>query len=191
MADLPDLPTSRLLLRPLRHSDLPAFAAMNADPDVMAYFPAPLDRAESEAMVARMAEHAREHGFGFWAIEAPGNAAFIGIAGLLVPRFEAHFTPCVEIGWRFARQFWGRGYATEAALALLDVAFNSLALEEVVSLTVPANARSRRIMERIGMTRDPADDFDHPDLPAGHRLRRHVLYRLTRSAWSGPAQRAV
>lgn len=191
MADLPDLPTSRLLLRPLRQMDLPAFAAMNADRQVMEYFPALLDRAASEAMAARIAEHAREHGFGFWGVEAPGVAAFTGIAGLLVPRFEAHFTPCVEVGWRFAREFWGRGYATEAARALLGFGFSRLELDEVVSLTVPANERSRRVMERIGMTHDPADDFDHPDLSVGHPLRRHVLYRLARPAWEGQAHQAV
>ena len=191
MADLPHLPTPRLLLRPLRQGDLPALAAMNADPEVMEHFPAPLGGTASEVMAARIADHAREHGFGFWAVEAPGVAVFTGIAGLLVPRFQAHFTPCVEIGWRFAREYWGRGYATEAARALLDFAFTRLELEELVSLTVPANGRSRRVMERIGMTRDPADDFDHPDLPDGHRLRRHILYRLTRSAWGGEAHRAV
>lgn len=191
MADLPDLTTTRLLLRPLRQRDFSAFAAMNADARVMAYFPAPLGRAESEMMALRIAEHAREHGFGFWAVEAPGVAAFTGIAGLLVPRFEAHFMPCVEVGWRLAREYWGRGYATESARALLDFAFTRVELDEVVSLTVPANKRSRRVMERIGMTHDPADDFDHPDLPEGHPLRRHVLYRLARANWSGTAHRAV
>lgn len=191
MTDMPELETPRLLLRPLRERDRHAFAAMNADPRVMAYFPAPLGRAESDAMAVRIAEHAQEHGFGFWAVEAPGVTEFSGIAGLLVPRFEAHFTPCVEIGWRFAHEYWGRGYATESARALLAFAFTRLGLDEVVAMTVPANARSRRVMERIGMTRNPADDFDHPYLPGGHRLQRHVLYRLPRCEWSGPQIRRV
>lgn len=191
MTDLPELRTSRLLLRALRHGDRSAFDAMNADPRVMEHFPAPLDRAGSDAMATRIAEHASEHGFSFWAVEAPGVAEFIGVAGLLVPGFKAHFTPCVEIGWRFAHEFWGRGYATEAALALLDHAFGRLGLDEVVAMAVPANTRSRRVMERIGMTRDTDGDFDHPYLPEGHRLRRHVLYRLPRSARTGPEHRRV
>jgi RimJ/RimL family protein N-acetyltransferase len=107
----------------------------------------------------------------------PGLAPFIGFVGLSVPRFEAHFTPCVEIGWRLAYEYWGRGYATEAARAVLDFGFQQLALREIVSFTTTANLRSRAVMERIGMTRTPADDFDNPGVPAGHALRRHVLYR--------------
>lgn len=150
----------------------------------MAHFPSTLTRAESDAMVHRIADHFREDGFGLWAVEAPGIAPFLGFVGLAIPRFEAHFTPCVEIGWRIAPDFWGQGYASEAARATLAFAFETLRLPEIVALTVPANTRSIRVMEAIGMRRDPADDFDHPSLPEGHRLRRHILHRLSREAWT-------
>jgi RimJ/RimL family protein N-acetyltransferase len=111
-------------------------------------------------------------------VEVRGGAAFAGFVGLSVPRFEAHFAPCVEIGWRLAAQHWGHGYATEGARAALAFGFGTLGLEEIVAFTAPRNVRSRRVMEKIGMTYDPADDFDHPLLPEGHPLRRHVLYRI-------------
>ncbi len=174
------LETLRLRLRLWRDSDLEPFAALNADPRVMEHFPRPLDRTESDAAVARISGHFDRHSFGLWAVEVPGAAEFIGFVGLSVPSFEAHFTPCVEIGWRLAHEFWGRGYATEAARAVLDDAFQTIGLVEIVSFTVPANLRSRAVMERIGMSRSEADDFDHPNLPPGHPLRRHVLYRIRR-----------
>jgi RimJ/RimL family protein N-acetyltransferase len=180
MTSAPTIPTFRLLLRPWRDEDLPAFAAMNADPRVMEFFPRPLDRAESDARAARIRDHFARHGFGLWAVEVPGVADFIGFVGLSVPDFEMPFMPCVEVGWRLAHEHWGQGYATEAARAALDFGFRRLALDEIVSFTVPANRRSRGVMERIGMTRTPADDFDHPALPEGHPLRRHVLYRAIR-----------
>src|SRR5204862_452292 len=152
----------------------PAFAAMGADPRVMEFLPKWLAREEADAMAARIRGHFERHGFGFWAVEAPGVAPFLGFVGLAVPTWETHFTPCVEIGWRLAAEHWGRGYATEAARAALDFGFGRLALGEVVSFTVPANRRSRAVMERLGMTSSPADDFDHPMLPEGHPLRRHV-----------------
>jgi RimJ/RimL family protein N-acetyltransferase len=169
-----------LLLRPWRDSDLPAFAALNADPRVMEFLPAVLDRAASDAMAARIREHFARHGFGLWAVQVPGVTDFAGFVGLNVPTFETHFTPCVEIGWRLACDHWGNGYATIGARAALDFAFTELARAEVLSFTVPHNVRSRRVMERLGMTHDEADDFDHPVLPEGHPLRRHVLYRLQR-----------
>jgi RimJ/RimL family protein N-acetyltransferase len=172
--------TQRLHLRLWRDKDLPAFAAMNADPRVMEFFPRPLDRDESNARAVRIREHFARHGFGLWAVDVPGVAEFVGFVGLSVPDFEAHFTPCVEVGWRLGHEHWGRGYATEAARAALDFGFQRLALEEIVSFTVPANQRSRRVMEQIGMIRTPDDDFDHPVLPEGHPLRRHVLYRALR-----------
>ena len=172
--------TARLQLRSWRDDDIAPFAALNADPAVMEFFPRPLDRAESEAAVVRIRDHFDRHGFGLWAVEVPGIADFIGFVGLAVPRFEAHFTPCVEVGWRLAREHWGRGYATEAARSVLEFGFGDLALEEIVSFTTETNRRSRAVMERIGMTRSPEDDFDHPTLPEGHPLRRHVLYRLRR-----------
>lgn len=178
MQRLPELETARLLLRQWRTADLEPFASMNDDPAVMQFFPARLSREQSDALVARSEALFRERGFGLWALEVPGVAAFAGFVGLSVPRFEAHFTPCVEIGWRLARAHWGRGYASEAARAALGFGFGACGLSEVVSMAVAANQRSRRVMGRLGMTHDPADDFDHPSLPEGHPLRRHVLYRL-------------
>jgi RimJ/RimL family protein N-acetyltransferase len=124
-----------------------------------------------------------EHGFGLWAIEVPEVAPFIGFAGLAVPQFRAHFTPCVEIGWRLAFEYWGHGYATEAARLALGYAFGTLALSEVVSFTAATNHRSRSVMERLGMRHDPVDDFDYPSLPENHPLRRHVLYRLAAGSY--------
>lgn len=175
--------TERLRLRSWRDSDLAPFAALNADPRVMEHYPCPLDAAESNRQAARIRDRMAEQGFGLWAVEVPGAADFIGYVGLAAPGFASHFTPCVEIGWRLAFDQWGKGYATEAATAVLDHAFGPLGLDEVVSFTTPGNRRSRRVMERIGMRHAPADDFDHPGLPPGHRLRPHVLYRLSRADW--------
>ncbi len=144
----------------------------------MEFMPARLSPAESNLLVDRIESHFREHEFGLYALELRQEGGFIGFAGLSIPSFQAHFTPCVEIGWRLSAEYWGRGLATEAAGAAVRHAFESLALDALVSFTVPANIRSRRVMEKIGMTHDPADDFDHPNLPEGHPLRRHVLYRL-------------
>jgi RimJ/RimL family protein N-acetyltransferase len=173
-----EIRTDRLRLRCWLPADREPFAALNADPAVMEHFPAVLSRDESDALAARIEERFDERGFGQWAVEVPGVTSFAGFIGLAEPRFEAHFTPCVEIGWRLARECWGRGYATEGARAALSFGFNELGLAEIVSFTVPANMRSRRVMEKIGMTHTPADDFDHPLLPEGHPLRRHVLYRI-------------
>ena len=173
-----ELRTDRLLLRRWRPADRAPFAALNADPRVMEHFPATLSSDESDSLVAHIEAHLDRHGFGLWAVEIPDVAPFAGFAGLSVPRFGAHFTPCVEIGWRLAAERWGRGYATEGARAVLRHGFAALRLREIVSFTTPANVRSRRVMEKLGMIHDPADDFDHPALPAGHPLRRHVLYRM-------------
>ncbi len=172
------LTTQRLLLRPPTAGDLPALAALHADATVMAYFRSPMDRTDSDAFMARAAAHREAHGFGFWTVERRTDGAVLGLVGLLVPTFTAHFTPCVEIGWRLARTHWGQGYAGEAATATLAFGFDALGLAEIVAFTVPANRRSWRLMERLGMRRDPRDDFDHPNLPPGHALRRHVLYRI-------------
>jgi RimJ/RimL family protein N-acetyltransferase len=174
----PELRTERLLLRRWRPQDRERFAAMNADPRVMEYFPALLSREESDAGVDRVEAHFAQRGFGLWAVELPGGAPFIGFIGLYTPAYEAHFTPCVEIGWRLAAEHWGRGYATEGARAALAFGFERVRLAEIVSLTVPANVRSRRVMEKLGMTHDEADDFDHPLVAHGHPLKRHVLYRI-------------
>jgi RimJ/RimL family protein N-acetyltransferase len=179
------LRTGRLLLREWRDADLAPFAAMNADPAVMALLPATLSREQSDALAARIRAQFAQRGFGLWALELPGVADFAGFVGLSVPAFEAHFTPAVEIGWRLARRHQGFGYASEAARAVLAHGFERVGLDEIVSFTVPANTASRRVMEKIGMLRDPAGDFDHPSLPEGSPLRRHVLYRLSRAAWRG------
>ena len=159
------LRTSRLLLRDWRDEDVPAFAALNADPQVMEFFPRVLDRTESDAMAARIRKGLALSGYGLWAVKVCGITPFIGFVGLSVPQFEAHFTPCVEVGWRLARQYWGNGYATEAARAVLEFGFRQLELAEIVSFTVPANQRSRSVMERIGMTYSPDDDFENPRIP--------------------------
>ena len=160
--------------------DREPFAALNADLQVTRYLPAALSRKESDAMIERLEGHFERHGFGLWAVET-GDGACAGFVGLSVPRFEAHFTPCVEIGWRLAANYWGQGYATEGARAALAFGFDVLGLDEIVSFTAPANTASRRVMEKLGMTSDPADSFDHPTLPVGHPLRRHVLYRTART----------
>ena len=179
------LSSARLQLRPWRDEDLPAFAALNADPDVMEYFPKCLNREESDQSAGRIREGLARHGFGWWAVDVFGVAEFIGFTGLSVPPYETHFTPCVEIAWRLARKYWGFGYATEAARLAMEYGFRSAGLPEIVSFTFVGNLRSRRVMERLGMTRNPEDDFEHPRLPEGHPLRRHVLYRMNREAWMG------
>ena len=178
MSALVTLSSNRVCLRQWRKEDQAPFAAMNSDPRVMEYFPSALSRAASNALIDRIQRHFCEHGFGLWAIEIPDVAPFIGFTGLAIPGFSAHFTPCVEIGWRLAFEHWGYGYATEAARLALGHAFGPLALAEVVSFTSTPNRRSRAVMERLGMRCNPTEDFDHPALPEGHPLRRHVLYRL-------------
>jgi RimJ/RimL family protein N-acetyltransferase len=173
----PTLAGARVVLRPWHDEDRAPFAAMSADARVMEFFPALLSRAESDAVVDNIQAHFARHGFGVWAIEVP-DAPFIGFTGLAVPRFTAAFTPCVEIAWRLAPAHWGKGYATEAARLALRHGFETLGLAEIVAMAVEANVRSRAVMERLGMSHDPVDDFDHPSLRDGHPLRRHVLYRL-------------
>lgn len=183
-APYPSISTTRLRLRPWVGADRLPFAAINADSRVAEHLPAPLDRETSDAFAARIEHHFAERGFGLWAVEVAGGPRFIGYIGLSVPHFEAHFTPCVEIGWRLAHEHWGRGYATEGAQAALDYGFEQLGLAEIVSFTVQENVGSLRVMEKIGMRRDEEGDFEHPALPEGHRLRSHVLYRIRRAAWS-------
>ncbi|WP_355661784.1 GNAT family N-acetyltransferase [Halomonas salifodinae] len=197
-APLPIEPeTPRLRLRQWRESDLAPFAALNADPEVMAHFPAPLTRAESDALAARIRGLIAKRGWGFWAVEikedealqaslpaslqASLQASFIGFVGLHIPRDDLPFAPCVEIGWRLARPHWGHGYAREAAEAALAVAFESLGFDEVVSFTTLDNCRSRAVMTRLGMHDDGT--FEHPALPPGNPLRRHLLYRLGAAGW--------
>ena len=150
---------------------------MNADPQVMRYFPSTLTGDESDALLERIGLHFDRHGFGLWAVDDKATSEFAGYIGLAVPSFETHFTPCVEIGWRLAAHFWNRGLATEGAASVLRFAFETLRLEEVVSYTSVINRPSRRVMEKLGMIHDRSADFDHPRIPDGHPLRRHVLYR--------------
>lgn len=171
------LTTPRLTLRAWHPTDLEPFAALNADPRVMEFMPGRLSRAESDALAAGAAAGLEKRGWGLWAVEERDGRKFVGCVGLDVPSFQAAFTPCVEIAWRLGAAWWGRGLATEAARECLRFAFGTLALTEVVAFTVPANVRSRAVMERLGMRRDPAEEFEHPRLPAGHPLRRHALYR--------------
>ena len=178
-----ELSTERLTLRPWREADHEPFAALNADPYVMDYFPVRLTRAESDRLIARIEAGFDQLGYGLWALELRATGEFI--AGLDIPSFEAHFTPAVEVAWRLARTAWHQGYATEAGRASLAFGFEEAGLDEIVSFTSTMNLRSRAVMQRIGMTHDSADDFDHPELEEGDRLSRHVLYRMPVSDWGG------
>jgi RimJ/RimL family protein N-acetyltransferase len=177
------LTTERLLLRRWRDEDREPFAALNADPEVMRFFPAPLSRADSDATVDRFEAGFDQHGFGLWALEETATGAFLGFTGLNVPSFDADFMPAVEVGWRLARTAWGNGYATEAARAAITYGFSQADLDEIVSFTSVPNVPSQAVMRRLGMIH--VSNFDHPRLPTGHRLSRHVLYRLHRTDWSG------
>jgi len=180
-----ELRTARLRLRAWHDADLDAFATLSADPVVMEYLRPVDSRAASDAIAAQVRDHFERHGFGFWIVELADGAAVIGVVGLAHVGFAAPFTPAIEIGWRLAPAQWGCGYAAEAAAAALDDGFGRLDLREIVAFTVPANQRSQRLMHRLGMTRDPDDDFDHPRVSPGDPLRRHVLYRLRGAAWRG------
>ena len=173
-----ELETERLRLRRWNDGDREPFAELNADPIVMEFFTATLSRTESDAFVDRIEGDFDSHGFGLWAVELKSSGEFIGYVGLWKPTFEAHFTPAVEVGWRIAKRFWGSGLATEAARSAIDDGFDRLRFEEIVSFTSGINVRSRRVMEKLGMTHDPVDDFEHPSVAPGDPLRPHVLYRL-------------
>lgn len=174
----PMITTPRLILRAFRDSDLAPFAEQNADPHTMRFFAGVLTRAESDAYAARATQHMKDHGIGKWAVEVPGVAPFIGAVGLQHVGYEAEFTPAVEVAWRLHKNYWGQGYATEAARAAIADGFERLGLTEIVAVTVLANLPSQRVMERLGMTRSV--EFDHPRLTEGHPMRRHILYRLPR-----------
>lgn len=168
-------------LRPWREADADAFAALNADPEVMRHFTSPLTRAESDAFLAHIMRHQAEHGFSFWALERRGAASPIGLCGLSHVSFQAPFAPAVEIGWRLMRAHWRRGLAEEAARLALAAGFGPLRLPEIVAFTVPANEPSWRLMEKLGMR--AGGRFAHPRLPEGNPLRTHLLYRLSRAEW--------
>lgn len=177
------LETDRLLLRQWKASDRAPLAAMHADPRVMEFLPGPLGRAASDLWAARCESLIAERGWGFWVVEEKSSGLFLGCVGLHVPTAELPFKPCVEVGWRLGFAHWGRGFATEAAESSLHFGFTRLNLSEIVAFTNVRNARSRAVMGRLGMVE--AEGFEHPDLPVGHPLRPHVLYRLTRERWTG------
>jgi RimJ/RimL family protein N-acetyltransferase len=181
-----ELVTERLALRGWRDSDRVPFAELNADPEVMRYFPSRLTREHSDAMIDRIESGFEREGFGLWAVELLETGEFVGFVGLARPKFDARLAEHTEIGWRLARQAWGYGYATEAAREALRYAFDPACanLAEVISFTAAINLRSRAVMERIGMMHDESDDFEHPSLPPGHALRPHVLYRLAKPGTS-------
>ena len=176
-----EIRTARLRLRPWRDEDFEPSAAMNADPRVMEFFPSVISREDARDYFARARARMAERGYGLWPVEVIGGAPFIGMVGLSNPDFRAPFLPAVEIGWRLAAAHWGHGYATEAARAVLAFGFERLGLPEIVAFTTVANARSRRVMDKLGMRRAAGDDFLHPLLPEGHPQRPHVLYRLARA----------
>lgn len=177
-----ELETARLKLRQWQTSDLKPFAEMNADPRVMAFFPALLSRTASDAMADRMQALIAQRGFGFWAAELKESGAFIGFVGLHIPTAALPFSPCVEIGWRLGLRFWGQGYATEAAREVLRFGFTELSLPEIVSFTAIGNRRSQAVMRRLDMQPQP-ETFQHPDIPAGHPLSEHCWYRLSLEEW--------
>jgi RimJ/RimL family protein N-acetyltransferase len=183
--------TSRLLLRAWRASDREPFAAMNADPRVMEHFPEIYSRERSDAFVDRIAARWEELGYGLWAVERLDLGRFIGYVGLWPATFDAPFTPAIEVGWRLAAEHWRNGFATEGARASLRYGFDSLGLEEIVSFTAMTNVRSWRVMERLGMQRDPDGAFNHPMVPAGHRVQPHVLYRMPLRRWHELAPRGT
>jgi RimJ/RimL family protein N-acetyltransferase len=182
VSGVPPRRTERLVLRGWYDGERAAWAAMNADPEVMRYFHDTLTREQSDAMLDRMDAALEEQGWGLWALERRDTGQLVGMTGLAVPTYDLPFNPCVEVGWRLARSAWGRGLATEAAREALRVGFDVVGLHEVVAMTSVPNTPSRAVMERLGMTRDPGDDFEHPAVPATHPLRPHVLYRIRADA---------
>jgi len=176
MSDVVEVDTERLRLRQWTHADYEPFATLNADPKVMEYFPSVLTRAESDTIADRCSELIRERGWGPWAVELKHSEKFVGFVGLHTPSLELPFSPCVEVLWRLAIEYWGMGLASEAARAACEFGFRSLELEEIVSFTVVGNRRSRAVMERLGM--QLSGTFEHPAVPVGHPLRLHCLYRL-------------
>lgn len=184
MGELDELLSARLRMRRWRDSDREPLAAINCDPLVMEHFPAPLTREQSDGLIADIESHFERHGYGLWALEELASGELIGFTGLEVVSFQARFTPAVEIGWRLARSAWGCGYASEAALTALGAGFDRAGLDQIVSFTALVNERSQAVMQRIGMSHDRSDDFEHPSVPPLHSLSRHVLYRVTAAEWA-------
>jgi RimJ/RimL family protein N-acetyltransferase len=179
--------TARLEMRRWRRDDEESFAALNADPRVMEFFPTLLSRVQSDEWISQIEAHFEEHGYGLWALEHSKSGEFVGFTGLSKVTFAAHFTPAVEVGWRLAHEAWGHGYATEAALAALASGFREAGLEEIISMTSAQNLRSRAVMRRIGMSHSAVEDFAHPQVPIASGLSRHVLYRISAADWFGRA----
>lgn len=174
------LETDRLILRGWRDADIEPWVAMGADPRVMEFFPGTYDRTKAESIAALIRAALETSGYGWWVVEPKVGPVFAGVIALQDVPFDAHFTPAIEVGWRLPFDHWGKGYATEGATAALKFAFETLGADEVIAMTSALNLRSQRVMERLRMTHDPRDDFDHPRIQAGHRLRRHVIYRTRR-----------
>ena len=185
----PELCTERLLLRRWRDSDLDPFARLNGDPEVMEHFVSTLDENQSGVFAELLDAGLEAREYGLWAVQVVGGADFIGFVGLSSPMWVASFTPCVEIGWRLDKMYWGNGYATEAACEVLRYGFESVGLDEIVSFATLSNVASRAVMQRLGMSRDVNEDFDHPNIAAGHRMQRHLLCRLSRPAWQASRER--
>jgi len=182
MSAFKPLETERLLIRQWLPEDREPFAALNADPEVMEFFPNPLSRAESDSMADRVQGLIDEKGYGFWAVQEKSSGSFVGFVGLNEPGYELPFNPCLEIGWRLAKPFWGKGYASEAANKALDFAFETMKPDEIVSFTAKTNIRSQAVMKRLGFI-NSGEDFDHPALADGHPLQRHVLFKLSMESW--------
>lgn len=185
--------TERLFLRTWQDKDVDPFAEMCADPAVMRYFPDVMTREKTEQLISRCIEKQETDGFSMAPVEVKSTGEFLGFVGLNIPTYAAPlpFEPCVEIGWRLKQSSWGKGYASEAANAWIRFGFETIGLDEIVAFTIPANEPSQRVMQRIGMRRDPDGDFLHPSLPADHAVAPHVLYRLTRSDWSAKSEQCV
>ncbi len=177
-----ELRTDRLKLRQWKESDLPPFAEMNADPIVMEYYPSTLSEAESNSMANKLKDLILERSWGFWAVETTQEKKFIGFVGLHKPAYDLPVTPCIEVGWRLSKDYWGNGYATEAARESLRFAFEELGLSEVYSFTSVSNERSRFVMARLKMI-NTENNFEHPIIPMGHPLREHALYKITAKQW--------
>lgn len=185
MAELIEFETERLRMRQWKHSDRGPFAALNTDPGVMEFFPSPLTRSDSDAMADRCQSLIEERGWGFWVAESKATQEVIGFLGLHIPIPELPFSPCVEVGWRLAFQYWGKGFATEAARGALRIGFERLSLPEIVSFCAAHHLKSRAVMERLGMRE--SGTFEHPGVPVDSIHRQHCLYRLSREDWRAHA----
>lgn len=182
MENIIELKTERLLLRQWQLDDYPLFAKMNADPIVMEFYPELLNSDASNLMASKLESLIADRSWGLWAVELLDQSQFIGFVGLHEPHYDLPMTPCVEIGWRLSKDSWGKGYATEAAKAALDFAFQRLELEEVYSFTSVVNFKSEAVMKRLGM-KNLLKNFNHPIVPVGHNLSEHVLYKMTKEQW--------